>query len=108
MRIAHLLRADRTAAGWHVPCEYVPPVRPSAILSERKCRYAIVDEEMLKGGAAKLQILHGAQAPMAPVIQLTDAPRPKRVNSSARRGTGRTSGQISRTCAAWRRTRVTP
>jgi hypothetical protein len=34
-------------------------------------RYAIVDEKMLKEGAAKLPTLHDAQAPMAPVIQLT-------------------------------------
>ena len=50
-------------------------------------RYAIVDEAMLKEGAAKLQILHDAQAPMAPVIQLTDAPRTKRLGPS----TGRVS-----------------
>jgi len=48
-------------------------------------RYAIVDEAMLKEGAAKLQILHDAQAPMAPVIQLTHAPRPKRLGPSTGR-----------------------
>ena len=37
-------------------------------------RYAIVDEAMLKEGAAKLQALHEAQAPPAPVIRLTKAP----------------------------------
>jgi hypothetical protein len=50
-------------------------------------RYAIVDEAMLKEGASKLQILHDAQAPMAPVIQLTDAPGTKRLGPS----TGRVS-----------------
>jgi hypothetical protein len=37
---------------------------------------------MLKEGAAKLQTLHEAQAPLAPVIRLTKAPRTKRVSSS--------------------------
>jgi integrase len=45
-------------------------------------RYAIVDEAMLKEGAAKLQTLHEAHTPTAPVIPLTTAPRPKRVSSS--------------------------
>jgi hypothetical protein len=50
-------------------------------------RYAIVDEAMLKEGAAKLQTLHDAQAPIVPVIQLTDVPRTKRLGPS----TGRVS-----------------
>jgi hypothetical protein len=37
---------------------------------------------MLKEGADKLQTLHEAQAPPAPVIRLTKAPRTKRVSSS--------------------------
>ena len=45
-------------------------------------RYAIVDEAMLKEGAAKLQSLHDAQAPAAPVIPLIKATRMKRVSSS--------------------------
>ena len=45
-------------------------------------RYAIVDEAMLKEGAAKLQTLHEAQAPAAPVIPLTKATRKRRVRSS--------------------------
>jgi hypothetical protein len=45
-------------------------------------RYAIVDEAILKEGAAKLQTLHEAQAPAAPVIPLTKATRPKHVSSS--------------------------
>jgi hypothetical protein len=45
-------------------------------------RYAIVDEAMLKEGATKLQTLHEAQAPAAPVISLTKGPRTKRVSSS--------------------------
>ena len=45
-------------------------------------RYAIVDEAMLKEGAAKLQTLHETQAPAAPVIPLTKATRTKRVSSS--------------------------
>jgi len=45
-------------------------------------RYAIVDEAMLKEGAAKLQTLHEAQAPAAPVIPPTKATRTKRVSSS--------------------------
>jgi hypothetical protein len=45
-------------------------------------RYAIVDEAMLKEGAAKLHTLHEAQAPAAPVIPLTKATRAKRVSSS--------------------------
>jgi len=45
-------------------------------------RYAIVDEAMLKEGAAKLQTLHEAQAPAAPVIPLTTATRTKHVSSS--------------------------
>jgi integrase len=45
-------------------------------------RYAIVDEAMLKEGAAKLQTLHEAHTPTAPVIPLTTAPRPQRVSSS--------------------------
>jgi integrase len=47
-------------------------------------RYAIVDETILKAGAAKLQILQDAQAPMALVIQLTDAPRPERLGPRPR------------------------
>ena len=45
-------------------------------------RYAIVDEAMLKEGAAKLQTLHEAQTPAAPVIPLIKATRTKRVSSS--------------------------
>jgi hypothetical protein len=45
-------------------------------------RYAIVDEAMLKEGAAKLQTLHEAQAPAAPVVPLTKATRTTRVSSS--------------------------
>ena len=45
-------------------------------------RYAIVDEAMLKEGAAKLQTLHEAQAPAAPVIPLTTATRKRRARSS--------------------------
>ncbi len=45
-------------------------------------RYAIVDEAMLKEGAVKLQMLHEAQTPAAPVIPLTTATRTKRVSSS--------------------------
>ncbi len=45
-------------------------------------RYAIVDEAMLKEGAAKLHTLHEAQAPAAPVIPLTKATCTKRVSSS--------------------------
>jgi integrase len=45
-------------------------------------RYAIVDEAMLKEGAAKLQTLHDAQTPPGPVIPLTKAPGAKRVSSS--------------------------
>ncbi len=45
-------------------------------------RYAIVDEAMLKEGAAKLQALHEAQAPAAPVIPLATATRTKRVSPS--------------------------
>jgi hypothetical protein len=53
-------------------------------------RYAIVDETMLKEGAAKLQALHGAQAPATPaipVILLSAATTTKRVGPS----TGRVS-----------------
>ena len=49
-------------------------------------RYAIVDEAMLKEGAVKLQTLHDAQAPAAPVIALTEATRTTRVSSSTVRG----------------------
>ena len=45
-------------------------------------RYAIVDEAMLKEGAAKLHTLHEAHTPTAPVIPLTTATRTKRVSSS--------------------------
>ncbi len=45
-------------------------------------RYAIVDETMLKEGAAQLQRLHDAQAPAAPVIPLTEGARLKRISSS--------------------------
>jgi integrase len=45
-------------------------------------RYAIVDEAMLKEGAAKLHTLHAAQAPAAPVIPLVTAPRTRRVSPS--------------------------
>jgi hypothetical protein len=45
-------------------------------------RYAIVDEAMLKEGAAKLHTLHEAQGPAASVIPLTKATRTKRVSSS--------------------------
>ncbi len=50
-------------------------------------RYAIVDETMLKEGAAKLQALHEAQASATPVIPLTTAVTTKRVGPS----TGRVS-----------------
>jgi hypothetical protein len=50
-------------------------------------RYAIVDEAMLKEGAAKLQILHDTQqAPVSNVVRLADA---KRLGSS--------SGRVART-----------
>ncbi len=45
-------------------------------------RYAIVDEAMLKEGAAKLQTPHEAQTPTGPVIPLIKATRTKRVSSS--------------------------
>jgi integrase len=45
-------------------------------------RYAIVDEAMLKEGAAKLHTLHEAQTPAAPVIPLTKATHTTRVSSS--------------------------
>ena len=47
-------------------------------------RYAIVDEAMLKEGAAKLHTLHEAHAPGAPVIPLTltKATRTTRVSPS--------------------------
>jgi integrase len=45
-------------------------------------RYAIVDEAMLKEGAAKLQTLHETQAPVPPIIPLTRATSTKRVSSS--------------------------
>jgi integrase len=45
-------------------------------------RYAIVDEAMLKEGAAKLQTFHDAQTITAPVIPLTNATRTKRISSS--------------------------
>jgi integrase len=45
-------------------------------------RYAIVDEAMLKEGAAKLHTLHAAQASVAPVIPLPTATRTKRVSPS--------------------------
>jgi integrase len=45
-------------------------------------RYAIVDEAMLKEGAAKLQTLHDAQAPAGRVIPLTTPSRGKRVSPS--------------------------
>jgi hypothetical protein len=45
-------------------------------------RYAIVDEAMLKEGAAKLQTLHDAQTPAAPVIPLAKAARTPRASSS--------------------------
>src|SRR6267142_1006294 len=47
-------------------------------------RYAIVDEAMLKEGAAKLQTLHEAHTPTAPIIPLTltKATRTKRVSPS--------------------------
>jgi len=47
----------------------------------------LVDETMLKEGAAKLQALHEAQAPATPVIPLTTAITTKRVGPS----TGRVS-----------------
>jgi hypothetical protein len=50
-------------------------------------RYAIVDEAMLKEGAAKLQILHDTQqGPASNVVRLADA---KRLGSS--------SGRVART-----------
>ena len=45
-------------------------------------RYAIVDETMLKEGAAKLHTLHEAHTPTAPVIPLTKATRTTRDSSS--------------------------
>ena len=45
-------------------------------------RYAIVDEAMLKEGAAKLQTRHEAHPSAAPVIPLTTATRTKRVSPS--------------------------
>jgi len=45
-------------------------------------RHAIVDEAMLKEGAAKLQALHEIQAPAAPVIPLTTTTYTKRVSPS--------------------------
>src|SRR5215472_6976846 len=51
-------------------------------------RYAIVDEAMLKEGAAKLQTLHEAQTAAAPVIPLTEAVRTRHVSSSTVRVTG--------------------
>jgi hypothetical protein len=45
-------------------------------------RYAIVDETMLKEGAAKLQALHETQAPATPVIPLATATHRKRVSPS--------------------------
>jgi len=45
-------------------------------------RYAIVDETMLKEGAAKLQALHETQALATPVIPLTTAAHRKRVSPS--------------------------
>ncbi len=50
-------------------------------------RYAIVDEAMLKEGAAKLQTLHDAQTAAAPVIPLSEAVRTRRVSSSTVRVT---------------------
>jgi hypothetical protein len=51
-------------------------------------RYVIVDEAMLKKGAAKLQTLHEAQASPTPVIPLTTATNTKRV--------GPNTGRVSR------------
>ncbi len=45
-------------------------------------RYAIVDETMLKEGAAKLQALHETQAPATPVIPLATTTHTKRVSPS--------------------------
>ncbi len=60
-------------------------------------RYAIVDEAMLKEGAAKLQTLHDTQqgAP-SNVIPLADATRSGRVRSSTGRVTRTTRGKIGR------------
>src|SRR5215470_14180635 len=45
-------------------------------------RYAIVDEAMLKEGAAKLQTLHETHTATAPIIPLTEATKTKRISSS--------------------------
>jgi integrase len=59
-------------------------------------RYAIVDEAMLKEGAAKLQTLHDAQSTAAKVIPLTDAASARRFRSSIGRVTGTARGKIGR------------
>ena len=62
-------------------------------------RYAIVDEAMLKEGAAKLQTLHEAQATAAPVIPLTAAARTTRLSPSTvrvRRARRRRREQVAR------------
>jgi len=59
-------------------------------------RYAIVDEAMLKEGAAKLQTLHDAQSTAAKVIPLTEGARERRVRSSTGRVKGVRRGQSRR------------
>jgi len=63
-------------------------------------RYAIVDEAMLKEGAAKLQTLHEAQTPAAPVIPLTKATHTKRVSSSTVRVSRARRGRADRAARA--------
>jgi hypothetical protein len=65
---------------WRTACTH--DFRRTAVRNLERAGYAIVDEAMLKEGAAKLQTLHEAQAPAAPVIPLTEATRTKRVSSS--------------------------
>jgi len=60
-------------------------------------RYAIVDEAMLKEGAAKLQILHDTQqGPASNVVSLADATRPHGVGSSTGRVRRTARGKIRR------------
>jgi hypothetical protein len=60
-------------------------------------RYAIVDEAMLKEGAAKLQILHDTQQrPASNVVSLADAMRPHGVRSSTGRVRRTARGKIRR------------
>jgi len=63
-------------------------------------RYAIVDEAMLKEGAAKLQTFHDAQTIAAPVIPLAKATRTKRVSSSTVRLSRARRGRADRAARA--------